>query len=135
MRGDIEEADVAAYLHLLALRWVSGSNEGFRTEEACLHYRNSVALAGQLGLCHWRRQCGVVKLAIGGQNQSSRIIGGTEEGQGIQEASLQRLSRAPHCGPPQCHPVAERWLTSMDWLTSGGPLMLCGEPINMAHYL
>ena len=52
-----------------------------------------------------------------------RQRGGPEEqGVGLEEASLQRLSGGPPCRPPLCHPVAEQQLASMWWLASGGLL-------------
>ena len=41
---------------------------------------------------------------------------------GSKEASLSRPSGGPPCSPPMCRRVAEGWLASKWWLTSGGPL-------------
>ena len=39
---------------------------------------------------------------------------------GSEEPSLQRPSRGPHCSPPLCHLVVERWLASTVWLALEG---------------
>ena len=58
-RVGIMEAKLAACLHPSALQWASGSNEGLSTEQ----------ISCKPSLCHWWRQSGGIKLAIGGQNQ------------------------------------------------------------------
>ena len=44
---------------------------------------------------------------------------------GSEVASLQQFSTDQPCSLPLCHPVDERWLAAMGWLSSGGPLVLC----------
>ena len=49
------------------------------------YYSHPVAIGCRLTLCLWRRQCGGIILAVGGQNQWKGKSGGTEKGQGRKE--------------------------------------------------
>ena len=62
---------------------------GLSTEEAA-SYSHKVALDCKLTLCLWRRQCGGIRSAVGGQIQGSRKSGVTEESQGGKEQTQRR---------------------------------------------
>ncbi len=83
----------------LWVQWVASGQRGPASTS------NSVALVGQPSLCHWRRQCGSIKLAIGCQNQWGGKSGGTEE-----EAS--EASLVAHFASHVC---------AMQWLRGGWP--------------